>query len=179
MTESTENTHSSTNFLNQDEISFLLNYPLGLRLTDNSGEITQGNTRGDAVPLAHLAGGADTIEFITLSAYMANPRNTNCSNIPHIRQRLEALYNAYTNYQTDKNLRRLNLKYLPKLMIHYAQLSHIGDAEDAYELENTAVLPQSELDVLLDIYQKLQGKGVLTLELVFDKNLSYYEALPI
>ncbi len=83
---------------------------LGLRLTGNTNEAKFGG-HGDAIPLSHLAGANDIIEFITLSFLPELPR-----------ERMEAIYKEYK--QNDVH----STDCMPRLLLHYATLHNIGDA---------------------------------------------------
>jgi hypothetical protein len=85
---------------------------LGLRLTGNTNEAKSGGF-GDAIPLSHLAGANDIIEFITLSFLPELPR-----------EQMEAIYNRYK--QSDVHL----TDCMPRLLLHYASQHNIGDARE-------------------------------------------------
>ena len=60
-------------FTPQDLVSLAKNN-LGLRLTGNTNEAKSGGF-GDAIPLSHLGGAKDIIEFITLSFLPEPPKD--------------------------------------------------------------------------------------------------------
>jgi hypothetical protein len=85
---------------------------LGLRLTHNTTEAEQGGF-GDAIPLSHLAGAHDIIEFVRLSFLPELPR-----------ARMEEIYNRYK----ENDVRSTSC--MPRLMLHYAAQHDIGDAKE-------------------------------------------------
>lgn len=98
-------------FSAQDLVS-LAKRNLGLRLTGNTNEAKSGGF-GDAIPLSHLAGANDIIEFITLSFLPELPR-----------ERMEAIYKRYK--QRDVQL----TDCMPRLLLHYAAQHNIDDARE-------------------------------------------------
>lgn len=85
---------------------------LGLRLTGNTNESKFGGF-GDAIPLSHLAGANDIIEFVTLSF------------LPELsRERMEAIYNRYKQIDVHST------DCMPRLILHYAAQHNIGDARE-------------------------------------------------
>ncbi len=91
---------------------------LGLRLTSNTDEAKSGGS-GDAIPLSHLAGANDIIEFITLSFLPELPR-----------ERMEAIYKRYK--QSDVRL----TDCMPRLLLHYAAQHNIDDARERLAYKN-------------------------------------------
>ncbi len=85
---------------------------LGLRLTPNTNEANVGGA-GDVIPLSHLAGANDIIEFITLSLLPELPR-----------ERMECIYNQY------KQVNASSTDCMPRLILHYAAQHNIGDAKN-------------------------------------------------
>ncbi|NDH08053.1 MAG: hypothetical protein EBY16_00245 [Gammaproteobacteria bacterium] len=85
---------------------------LGLRLTGNTNESKSGGF-GDAIPLSHLAGAKDIIEFVTLSFLPELPR-----------ERMEAIYNRYKQIDVHST------DCMPRLILHYAAQHNIGDARE-------------------------------------------------
>lgn len=85
---------------------------LGLRLTGDTDEFKLGGF-GDAIPLSHLAGAKDIIEFVTLSFLPELPQ-----------ERMEAIYNRYKQIDVGST------DCMPRLILHYAAQHNIDDARD-------------------------------------------------
>ncbi|MCR9191527.1 MAG: hypothetical protein NXI01_02575 [Gammaproteobacteria bacterium] len=163
-----DNKESSDVWFDHEDMHFMLSHNLGLRLTDNAKENQNGGF-GDAIPLSHLAGAKDIITFVTLAVYLEDhPSNQN------LQKTLQDLYHGYTRYNIDKNPERDCLKYLPGLIIIYAQLAKIGDAH--LITTETTRLPTSEEKKLSQCYA-FSGGALLPIY-VFDKTSSYYDPLP-
>ena len=103
---------------------------LGLRLTGNTNEYISGGS-GDAIPLSHLAGAKDIIEFVTLSFLPELPR-----------ERMDAIYNRY------KQIDVRSTDCMPRLILHYAAQHNIGDAR--------ARLLYKKTDHVTETYSQLQ-----------------------
>lgn len=145
---------------------FLAKKNLGLRLTSDVKECTEGGF-GDVVPLSHLAGAKDIIEFVTLSFLPELPI-----------ERMEIIYKRYkqTNIHTTD--------CMPRLLLHYAAQYNIDDArerlsykkddpmvEGAIKLKIGAI--ESEAKKLVRFYS--DNKFFYPLELVLN-NLTYLAA---
>ncbi len=85
---------------------------LGLRLTANTHEAESGG-RGDAIPLSHLGGANDIIEFLTL-AFLSEPPRT----------QMEAIYNRYKEIDIHSS------DCMPRLILYYAAQYNISDAKE-------------------------------------------------
>ena len=85
---------------------------LGLRLTSKIHECRSGGF-GDAIPLSHLAGAKDIIEFVTLSFLPALER-----------ERMEAIYRRYQEPDVRSS------RCMPRLILHYAAQHDICDARE-------------------------------------------------
>lgn len=107
---------------------------LGLRLTSNTKESEFGGF-GDAIPLSHLAGANDIIEFITLSFLPKLPR-----------ERMEVIYNRY------KQINVHSTDCMPRLILHYAAKHNIGDARKR--------LSYKKNDNVTEGYIKLQLRAI-------------------
>lgn len=135
---------------------------LGLRLTGNTNEAKSGGF-GDAIPLSHLAGANDIIEFITLSFLPELPR-----------ERMEAIYKRYK--QNDVQL----TDCMPRLLLHYAAQHNIDDARErlAHKKDHiTAGYIKLQVGAIASEVKKLasfygSSKFVYPLDLVV-KNLPY------
>lgn len=87
---------------------------LGLRLTSKLDESTNGGT-GDVIPLSHLAGAQDIIEFITLSFLSASQQHTN---------RMLEIYGCYKEVDIEST------DCMPQVLLHYAAQHNIDDAKE-------------------------------------------------
>lgn len=96
--------------LSPQDLARLSKKDLGLRLTSNTHEAKRGGI-GDAIPLSHLAGANDIIEFLTLSFLPKIPRD-----------KLEALYNQYKESEIQRT------DCMPRLILYYAAQHNISDA---------------------------------------------------
>lgn len=123
---------------------------LGLRLTGNTNEAESGGS-GDAIPLSHLAGAHDIIEFITLSHLPELPR-----------ERMEAIYKRYKQIDVHST------DCMPRLILHYAAQHNIGDARER--------LSYKKNDHVTEGYIKLQA-GAIASEA--KKLVSFYSASSI
>ncbi|KTD60096.1 hypothetical protein Lsai_0206 [Legionella sainthelensi] len=85
---------------------------LGLRLTANVTEANSGGF-GDAIPLSHLGGAKDIIEFLTLAFLPELPRD-----------QMEVIYNRYKEIDVHSS------ECMPRLILHYAAKNNIGDAKE-------------------------------------------------
>ena len=161
--------------LNADDLFALVEHNVGLRLTNCRIEKEQGGS-GDSVPLSHLAGAKDIINFITLSCYLIEQQKLAkpIHSYQPILSQLEKIYNDYTDHKWDKDPTRASLTYLPKLIATYAMILKIGDAE--LTLCTSPRIPEKEEAVLLDMYHKIQAP--LYLNHIFDKTSGYYEDTP-
>ncbi|PJD92667.1 MAG: hypothetical protein CK424_03520 [Legionella sp.] len=148
-----------------EDIHYILKHSLGLRLTSKASNTHEGGT-GDAVPLTHLAGGKDIVEFVTLSAY-ALKNNT----YSEVQNQLETIYDRYSDPQSSSD------DCVPVLIQTYAQLLNIKNANDFPKPSVDSRLPTIEEDVLIKIYK--QTGGPLLLIYIFDKSKDYYRDLPV
>lgn len=89
---------------------------LGLRLTSNTEEVNKEG-HGDAVPLSHLAGAEDIIEFLTLSFLSEPPK-----------EQMEVIYKRYRQSDIRHN------DCMPRLILHYAAKHGIDDAKERLSL---------------------------------------------
>ncbi|KTC90329.1 hypothetical protein [Fluoribacter dumoffii] len=120
---------------------------LGLRLTGNTDEANSGGY-GDAIPLSHLGGAKDIIEFLTLSSLPKPPKD-----------QMEVIYNRYRKTDIHAN------DCMPRLILYYAAKNDIGDAKER--------LAHQKDDVLTAFYFKLQ---LLSIESETIKLASLYNA---
>jgi hypothetical protein len=141
------------------DLPILAQKNLGLRLTDNENESKFGGF-GDAIPISHLAGANDIIEFMTLSFLPELPKIS-----------LKAIYEQYR--ETDVR----SSDCMPRIILHYAAKHDIGDArerlsykkddnrKDDYKLHVEEI--EKEAKSLVSFYSVLLF--VYPLELVVDK----------
>ncbi|WP_454780758.1 hypothetical protein [Legionella sp. WA2022007384] len=118
---------------------------LGLRLTENTSEVKFGGN-GDAIPLSHLGGAKNIIEFITL-AFLPEPP----------KARMEAIYNRYK----EINIRPSDC--MPRLILHYAAKHNISDARER--------LSYKTYDAISAFYFKFE---LMSIESEARKLLSFY-----
>lgn len=170
-----EKTHDGSGdvpFLDFEDIHTLLKNNLGLRLTHRSEDLNQGGL-GDATPLTPLAGAADIIAFITLSACVLNAPST----LPQFKTQLETLYNKYSGYRVTSDPQRHCIQYIPTLMMTYARLLNIGDIRHLPTRDEEARLPLQEETLLRRVYEQI--KFSLYLPFVFDQTSPYYGDVPV
>ncbi len=107
---------------NYVDIHHILTSNLGLRLSHRPDEITDGGF-GDTIPLSHLGGAKESIQFVTLSALIL--RNPNLD--PLIRQQhlqtLNQIFETFAGHDHE------NFKYAPALMLVYASLLNISSVQ--------------------------------------------------
>ncbi|ARB91206.1 hypothetical protein [Legionella longbeachae] len=120
---------------------------LGLRLTGNIKEANFGGF-GDAIPLSHLGGAKDIIEFLTLAFFSDLPKD-----------QMEVIYNRY------KEIDIHSIDCMPRLILYYAAQNNIGDARERLSHKKDA--PISKL------YFKLK---LASIEHEAKKLVSYYNA---
>ncbi len=170
-----EKTHDDSGdipLLDFEELHTILKNNLGLRLTNRSTDLRDGGL-GDATPLTPLAGAADIIQFITLSACVLNTPST----LPHFKTQLETLYNKYSDYKVTSDPQRRCIQYIPTLMMTYARLLNIGDITHLPTRDEEARLPLQEETLLRRVYEHM--KFSLYLPFVFDKTSAYYGDVPV
>lgn len=157
-----------TPLFNSGDLHHILKGNLGLRLTDRPSEITQGG-RGDTIPLSHLGGAKESIEFATLSALVF--RNTDLD--PHTRQQhlqtLTEIFESFAGHDHSK------FEFVPILILVYASLLNITSTQiDSKFFERR--LPKDEEALLIDQYTK--SGGALFPRFIFDKESHYYAEFP-
>ncbi|KTD72975.1 hypothetical protein [Legionella tucsonensis] len=131
-------------FTSQDLVP-LAKSNLGLRLTGNTNEAKSGGF-GDAIPLSHLGGAKDIIEFVTLSFISEPPKD-----------QMEAIYNRYKKIDIHSN------DCMPRLILHYAAKNNIGDAKKRLSYQKN--------DVMTAFYFKLE---LMSIESEAKKLVSFY-----
>lgn len=72
------------------ELQLLFHANLGLRLTNRVNEADKGG-HGDAVPLSHLAGAKEIVEFV----WLALRQDDSCTWLPGTKERMEVLYRIF------------------------------------------------------------------------------------
>ena len=153
---------------NFNEIYSILSGNLGLRLTHRLDEIKQGGS-GDTMPLSHLAGAKDCIQFVTISSLLLRDAHLEPQVQEEHRQTLKQIF---TNYAGENP--SLFDCTAPLLMLVYASLLNLNAFTiDPKLLERR--LPEKEELYLIDIYQKA---GPLLPIFVFDRATPYYGDLP-
>jgi hypothetical protein len=120
---------------------------LGLRLTGSLNEAESGGL-GDAIPLSHLGGARDIIEFVTLSFLPEPPKD-----------QMEAIYNRY------KEINIHSSDCMPRLILHYAAQNNIGDAKER--------LSYKKYDAITAFYFKFE---LMSIESEAKKLVSFYTA---
>ncbi|OGV26578.1 MAG: hypothetical protein A3F18_06285 [Legionellales bacterium RIFCSPHIGHO2_12_FULL_37_14] len=103
-----------TPFFTTTDLLFLKKKNLGLRLTNKHDEATKGGS-GDAIPLSHLAGADDIIEFLTLAFQ---------SNAPKRIERMQEIYMRYKENDIKET------SCMPRLILYYAAEHNIDDAKE-------------------------------------------------
>lgn len=154
---------------NLNDIHTILSANIGLRLTPNIAEFTQGG-RGDAVPLSHLAGAQDSILFISLSSLIL--RNQNLDPSIH-QQHLTTLQKLFTDYAGHDP--QYYEHTAPVLMLVYAALLGINTRPIDPKLRERR-LPAKEEELLIKIYQ-MSGTALFPI-FIFDRESQYYGDLP-
>ncbi len=153
---------------NYEDIRHILTNNLGLRLSNRPGEITEGGF-GDSIPLSHLGGAEESIQFVTLSALiLRNP------NLDHLikQQHLQTLTRIFESFAGHDHA---NFKYAPALMLVYASLLEISQIQLDPKLFERR-LPENEEKLLIKIYTMTQS--TLFPIFVFDRESNYYADLP-
>lgn len=157
---------SDMTLFSAQDLMLLAKKNLGLRLTGNTREAQNGGF-GDALPLSHLAGANDIIEFITLSFLPTLPR-----------ERMEVIYSRYKQIDVHST------DCMPRLILFYAARHNIGDAKERLSYKKNQPGTEgyiklqvgaiaSEAKKLVSFYDS--SKVVYPLELVL-KNLPYLAA---
>ncbi len=99
------------NYFSAQDLLFLVQKKLHLRFSNNIKEPLLGGC-GEAIPLYHLAGAEDILEFVSLS--FLSP--------PHL-ERMRAIYERYKNTDIKSN------ECMPRLILYYAAQHNISDAK--------------------------------------------------
>ncbi len=120
---------------------------LGLRLTGNTQEANSGGF-GDAIPLSHLGGAKDIIEFLTWAFLPELPK-----------AQMEVIYNRYKEIDIHSS------DCMPRLILHYAAQNNIGDAKER--------LSNKKNDALSMLYFKLE---LASIEVEAKKLVSFYNS---
>ncbi|MEI6095192.1 MAG: hypothetical protein WCR08_07015 [Gammaproteobacteria bacterium] len=153
---------------NYVDIHHILTSNLGLRLSHRPDEITDGGF-GDTIPLSHLGGAKESIQFVTLSALIL--RNPNLD--PLIRQQhlqtLNQIFETFAGHDHE------NFKYAPALMLAYASLLNISSVQLDPKLFERR-LPENEETILIKLHTMTQS--TLFPVFVFDRESNYYADLP-
>ncbi|WP_115708920.1 hypothetical protein [Legionella sainthelensi] len=123
---------------------------LGLRLTANVTEANSGGF-GDAIPLSHLGGAKDIIEFLTLAFLPELPKD-----------QMEVIYNRYKEIDVHSS------ECMPRLILHYAAKNNIGDAKER--------LSNKKEDAISMLFFKLE---LASIEVEAKKLASFYTSTSI